>query len=429
MSHDGCIEVAWKGQAFSYLLHHSGFHKTENYGTKRHEQHSSATSAVQQNLSDTQTKAGTGTWQGPAPKGFGVVKEETAQDLARSAALEPTFARLGNGQTIPFLGLGVAGVADQSVIDAALAAGIRHFDCTSATPAEESILGAGLAAFLAANGDRASLFLTVPVRSTTVVGGAAVPATVPTAEEVLSSVSASLLALHVDYLDLVLLPAAVDNCAAAAAVTWRALQDLVAAGKVRNLGVSNYSLVDLESLAQSASASPSASPSISPSLKPLVNQIELHPRLAQRKLVGVSLRKGILSVAHTPLGGVEGSKELLVVPAVQAIVESTGRTAAQVLLRWNVQRGVPVVFGVSGVSGISADQQKQWVKEAAEGVRGWKLDYVQKAALDAVDASATSAAKRDAEVAKTASKRFYTPQGLVFADAEEGGAVKPSTVL
>ena len=97
----------------------------------------------------------------------------------------------------------------------------------------------------------------------------------------------------------------------------RALESFVDEGLVRSIGVSNCSLPQVEQLLESGR------------IKPSVNQVELHPLLAQRKLVGVSWRKGVVSVGYGPLGG-QKSKEVLEHPLVKQIAEETGKTSAQV---------------------------------------------------------------------------------------------------
>jgi diketogulonate reductase-like aldo/keto reductase len=88
-------------------------------------------------------------------------------------------------------------------------------------------------------------------------------------------------------------------------------------GLVRSIGVSNFSLPQVEMLLEGGR------------IKPCVNQVEAHPLLAQRKLVGVSWRKGVVTVGYAPLGS-HKTKEVLEHPVVKKIAEETGKTPAQV---------------------------------------------------------------------------------------------------
>lgn len=74
--------------------------------------------------------------------------------------------------------------------------------------------------------------------------------------------------------------------------------------------------------------------------------MELHPLLAQRKVVGVLFRKGVQCVASKPLA--HGDAELMSSPEVQEVAAETGRTAKEVVVKWNTQRGVPVTYLLDG---------------------------------------------------------------------------------
>ena len=121
--------------------------------------------------------------------------------------------------------------------------------------------------------------------------------------------------------------------------TWAAMEKLQAAGKVRHLGVANYNsglLHDLMAYAQRA---------------PSVLQIEAHPYLTQERLVRLAQDYGLAVTAFSPLGAgsylelgmAEAGEQILNDPVVLAIAERHGRTPAQVVLRWALQRGTSVV--------------------------------------------------------------------------------------
>lgn len=106
--------------------------------------------------------------------------------------------------------------------------------------------------------------------------------------------------------------------------TWRALERLYEEGRARSIGVSNFTQAHLERLLRETA------------IVPAVNQVELHPRLAQASLREFHAAHGIATEAWAPLarGG-----ELLAQPAITTIAERHGRTPAQVVLRWHVQHG------------------------------------------------------------------------------------------
>jgi D-xylose reductase len=122
--------------------------------------------------------------------------------------------------------------------------------------------------------------------------------------------------------------------------TWRAMEALVAKGLVRSIGVSNYSAALLVDLVRYAK------------VQPAVNQVEIHPYLAQPRLVAWCQAHNIHVTAYSSLGSISYAKFdhfdfkgpfLLEHPAVAEIAAEHGKTAAQVLLRWAVQRGIAVI--------------------------------------------------------------------------------------
>ncbi|KAJ1632935.1 2,5-diketo-D-gluconic acid reductase A-like protein, partial [Pavlovales sp. CCMP2436] len=104
---------------------------------------------------------------------------------------------------------------------------------------------------------------------------------------------------------------------------WGAMQALVAEGLARGVGVCNFTIGALELL---------PSP-------PLLVQVERHPLLPQWELAHYCAARGIVLQAHMPLGGKIGACELLAHVTVARVARECGRTAAQVLLRWNLQPG------------------------------------------------------------------------------------------
>ncbi|KAK9459571.1 NADP-dependent oxidoreductase domain-containing protein [Lipomyces oligophaga] len=113
--------------------------------------------------------------------------------------------------------------------------------------------------------------------------------------------------------------------------TWASMQDLLASGKVRSIGVSNFSTWHFEKLL----AAPTTT------VTPAVNQVEMHPYNPQFKLVKYCQGKGIHMTAYSPLGSTDAP--LQQEPIIQEIATKTGKSAAQVLISWGVWRGTSVV--------------------------------------------------------------------------------------
>jgi D-xylose reductase len=121
--------------------------------------------------------------------------------------------------------------------------------------------------------------------------------------------------------------------------TWRAMEDLVDAGLVRHIGVCNYGTSLLRDLLSSAR------------IRPAVLQVELHPYLAQEKLVRFCQEEEIAVTGFSPLGApsyvpigmATESDSVLADPVVVEIARTIGRTPAQVVLRWGIQRGTSIV--------------------------------------------------------------------------------------
>ena len=109
--------------------------------------------------------------------------------------------------------------------------------------------------------------------------------------------------------------------------TWKTLEEFKADGRARSIGVSNFQVAHLERLAAEADVAPA------------VNQIELHPYFLNEEVRAYGEAQGIATEAWSPIaqGAVLGD------PAITAIAERLGRSPAQVVLRWHLQRG-SIVF-------------------------------------------------------------------------------------
>lgn len=391
MSSDGCQEVKWKGQAFSYLLHHPTDQRSHNYGELRQREPSghNSTRPNQSPSSDVHARAGYGTWNGPAPQGF-LDPAQRGKYLAppkpAATAREHRDVRIGSAR-VPLIGLNTAGLEDTgAMVAAALDAGVRLIDCAPVN-GNEAAVGAALKPFIDA-GKRDELIIVSKIWN---------DAKRPDA--VRASVTRSLAVLGCGHLDLLLIhwpvawaPGTRDaDTGAGLAETWAAMEALVDEGLVRQLGVANFSLAQVEGLLEAAR------------LRPVCNFVELHAQLSQRKLVGTLLRKGVQCVAHSPLGG-PGNPVVAGSEAARALAAKAGRTAGQMLLKWGVQRGTPVVLDNPG----SVEALKEQVS-----LFGWQLDEFEKVKLDGLNED----------------RRYVQPEWSHFADPEEGGALKPSAVF
>ena len=219
-----------------------------------------------------------------------------------------------NGVEIPQLGLGVFLVEPnetQAVVAAALDVGYRHID-TAAAYNNEAEVGAAIAD---ADLPRDELFITTKVWNLD-----------QGHDRALAAFDLSLGKLGLDYLDLYLIhwPAPGRD---RYVETWRAMEKILAEGRVRSIGVSNFGIEHLQRLIDETETVPA------------VNQVELHPNLPQRELRDFHAEHGIVTEAWSPLA----RGELLDDASVRRIADAHGKTPAQVLLRWHIELGNVVI--------------------------------------------------------------------------------------
>ncbi|MFT0859259.1 aldo/keto reductase [Ancylobacter sp. G4_0304] len=212
-----------------------------------------------------------------------------------------------NGARIPALGFGtfrVSGPDTRRIVPAALKAGFRHID-TAQIYGNEAEVGEGIEA---SGVTRADIFLTTKVWVDKYGHDA-----------LIASVDESLKKLRTDYVDLLLLhwPAG-----AALAEPVAALNEVVRAGKVRHIGVSNFSTA-LMAEAASLSAAPL-----------VTNQVEYHPYLDQSTLIAAARAAGMSVTAYYAMADGRVFDE----PVLKEIATAHGRSVAQVVLRWVVQQ-------------------------------------------------------------------------------------------
>ena len=220
------------------------------------------------------------------------------------------YRELDGGGTMPLLGLGVwqmaAGRETEQAVEWALEAGYRHIDTASLYRNERSV-----GAALARSGlPREQVFVTTKL----------MPAR-PSAERELKR---SLERLSLDYVDLYLIHFPVPGMTRR---HWRTLESLRERGLARAIGVSNFGRERLRKL---TAGSPR---------KPAVNQVQLSPLHYRRALLDYCSEEGIVVVAYSPLE----RGRALADPRIVAVAKRAGRTPAQVMLRWAVQRGAVVI--------------------------------------------------------------------------------------
>ncbi len=220
---------------------------------------------------------------------------------------------LHNGVKMPYLGLGTyQSDNDQEVIDAvsyALQLGYRHIDTASIYGNEEGV-GKGIKESAV---NREEVFVVSKVWNAD-----------QGYETTLKAFEASLKRLDLEYLDLYLIHWPVDG---KYTDTWRALERLYAEKRIRAIGVSNFMQHHLEDLLTRAE------------VVPMVNQMEFHPYVVQQDLIDYCSAKGIQYEAWSPFmqGKVFG------LDICQELSKKYKKTVAQVILRWNLQKGVVTI--------------------------------------------------------------------------------------
>ncbi|KAJ6576704.1 Aldo/keto reductase [Mycena vulgaris] len=233
--------------------------------------------------------------------------------------------KLNNGLFMPsvgvgcWMGLGVASADCYAMVKEALKIGYRHIDTASNYGNEESV---GLA-IRESGVPREDLFITTKLDQCD-------------HGRVSEALNESLAKLGVNYIDLYLIhwPQAVisgrvlqPSESPTIGDTWRDMEKLLDSGRVRSIGVSNFSEKTLMILLENAR------------IVPAVNQVEMHPLLPQHSLLAFCRARGIILTAYSPVGKNKFSSD----PDVVRIAVAHGVTGPQVILSWGVQRGTSVI--------------------------------------------------------------------------------------
>ena len=226
----------------------------------------------------------------------------------------PTIA-LNNGVEIPQLGFGVFQIKPEETVEATTAAlevGYRHIDTAEMYGNEkevgEAVRRSGI--------PREEVFVTSKLNNS-----------FHAREAALRAFDGTLEALGFDFLDLFLVHWPLPGIDVDYVETWKAMEEIYDSGRAKAIGVSNFKEHHLRRLFGETT------------VRPAVNQIEIHPYLAQDDLRAFDADHEIVTEAWSPIA----QGKVLDDPAIVQIAENLGRTPAQVVLRWHVQRG-DVVF-------------------------------------------------------------------------------------
>lgn len=235
----------------------------------------------------------------------------------------PTLT-LNNDVTMPALGLGVFQSPPEettAAVAAALEAGYRHID-TAAAYGNEREVGQAVAA---SGLNRDDVFIETKIWISDYGY-----------DETLHGFEKSAGKLGVEQIDLLILHQALPSAFDKTLEAYRALEALLADGRVRAIGVSNFMVDHLERLLDQAT------------VVPAVNQIEQHPYFAQREVEDFGTEHGILAQSWSPIGGItfyrdSGHSSTLEDPVIVKVAQAHGKSPAQVMLRWGLQHGRSVI--------------------------------------------------------------------------------------
>lgn len=224
--------------------------------------------------------------------------------------------KLNNGVTIPTIGLGTykIGLNDNEVYNAvrtALDNGYRHIDTATLyqneVPIGKAIRESGIS--------REEIFVTTKLWGSDILNN-----------QIQEAFEGSLQNLGLNYIDLYLVHWPVKGMIQS---TWKEMEKIYSSGKVKAIGLSNHLIHHMEEVLQIAE------------ITPVVNQMELHPYLVQKDVTDFCRKHNIVPEAWSPLGS--SKVPLLKDEILIHIGAKYGKTPSQVVLRWNIQKGVVAI--------------------------------------------------------------------------------------
>ena len=273
-----------------------------------------------------------------------------------------TYLTLNNGAKMPQFGIGTYLLAEGEVsynsVSEALKNGYRHIDTAHAYQNERSVGKAIKDSGI----PREEIWITSKLWPNEYGEG-----------KTLKAIDRMLGRLGLDYIDLVYFHQPMGDFIGG----WKEMEKALETGKVRAIGISNFDISDklFDSLIKSAK------------IKPQVMQIECHP-YAQREYWQKKLKdNGIALESWFPLGGRESKGQILRDPAIDEIAKVHGKTAAQIIIRWHIQKGFSVIPGSSNPSHIKENinvfdfeltpQEMEKIKSLDKESRYFNMPYEQ----------------------------------------------------
>ena len=227
------------------------------------------------------------------------------------------YVSLYNGVKMPQEGFGVFQIPNEEckeVVQNAISTGYRMIDTASSYQNEKAVGEAVQEAIDKGIVKREELFLTTKAYIQEMGY-----------ENLKKAFARSLQQLGLDYIDLYLIHMPLVDYYGA----WRAMEELYKAGKIRSIGVCNFDGARLMDICYNVN------------IKPMVNQIERHPHYQRAEDIEVMKKLGVQPEGWAPFA--EGMKGMFREPILNEIAAKHGKTAAQVILRWNVQQGVVII--------------------------------------------------------------------------------------
>ena len=253
--------------------------------------------------------------------------KKDSQSGKRSFDFEKKTVTLNSGYEIPLNGIGTYSLEDDTCVKSvseALKRGVRLIDTAYMYHNEEEVGKAVRESGI----PREKIFVTTKLY----------PDQYDNPEKAIND---SLKRLNIDYIDLLLLHHPGENDVKA----YKAMEKAVRQGKVRSIGLSNWYIEELQEFLPQVS------------IIPAVVQNEIHPYYQESKVINYVHSLGIVMEGWYPFGGRGYTKEMLSNKTIAKIAKAHGKSVAQVILRWNLQKGVVVIPGSSNPAHIQENTE------------------------------------------------------------------------